>query len=572
LVFAALLVLALAVAGIASAIEVENGAVVAEGDLDSITAVGGHPRAEWVIEPSYDCTSYRRAYFTCNVGDTTHDHWVKIAPSGHKWSSTTGDAEWGRVVVEPTCTTPGYAIDVCVKCGAENPQNTRPIDPRKHEYDDKHYDVVKEPSCGEDGNGLGWRTCILCGQRHPDTTGATDGTAGEHLVILDKIKHNWSDWRVDYDSTCDYYGQASRTCIRCGAVQHLYDEVVDQGKTIKIGDVLPLKNEAWTVNGTKLDGAVFDKYSDLQKALTELKFEYEVEEDWLVDCGERHITYTCPYCHGYSDNHSDFTVIVKEEAHDWKEERDPYVSVPAWCTTDGYDIFFCKHDPEKHGHSEAFDKDPADVTFADGFKKVITKAVGHDWGDWTASEVFEKGGKKYGVYFRSCKRCGATEQKTEAVKKPGLQGLAQTDDGRWAYFVDGEISADTLLVPFQGGEFWVVKGYVANASGLTICPDGKAYFLVYGQVARVSQWAEYNGEWFIIENGLLNPVTGLRVYGGSTFAVQDGQMMQDLDGLFGDPETGKIAYCKGGMVQTGFSGTVEYDGETYTVENGYVVR
>jgi hypothetical protein len=346
-------------------------------------------------------------------------------------------------------------------------------------------------------------------------------------------------------------------------------EVLDQGKTIKIGDVLPMKNEAWTVNGAVLDGEWFEKTSDLEKKLKELKFEYEVKRELLVNCGCREITFTCPYCHG--SIHDDFKVFVTEDAHDWNAERDPYVSVPAWCTTDGYDIFFCKHD-DVHGHSEDFDKDPADVTFADGFKKVITKAVGHDWGDWNASEVFEKGGKKYGVYFRSCKRCGATEQKTEEVKKPGTQGLAKDEEGRWAYYVDGVISADTLLVPFQGGEFWVVNGYVAeNASGLTICPDGKAYFLVYGQVARVSQWAEYNGEWFVIENGLLNPVTGLKEYYGCMAAVQDGQLQTHLNGLFKDPETGRIGYCKDGIVQTGFSGTVEQDGKTYTVVNGYVI-
>jgi len=575
LVFAALLVLALAVAGIASAIDVENGAVVAEGDLDSITTVGGHVRPAWTKIEYPSCTEYGVASFTCNVGDTTHEHIVRLAPRGHVWSSQKGIKAWGRVVEEPTCTSEGYAIDVCLACGAENPDVIRPIEKRPHEYDEKHYEVVKEPGCGEDGNGLGWKTCIYCGVRHPDTTGAEDGTAGEHLVILKKVPHTWTDWRVDSDSDCDSYGEVSRTCIRCGAVQYLngWDskEVLDQGKVIKIGDVLPMKNEAWNVNGSKLNGLTFKKTSDLEKALTDLKFEYEVKRDLLVDCGKREITFTCPYCYG--SIHNDFKVFVTEEAHDWKEERDPYVSKPAWCTTDGYDIFFCKHDPEKHSHTEDFDKKPEDVTFADGFKKVITKAVGHDWTEWAPKEgeVFEKDGEEYAVYFRTCKRCLATEQKTAYVDPDGeKQGLAQDENGEWAYYVDGEIVAATLLVPYQGGEFWVVNGYVAkNASGLTICPDGKAYYLSHGQIQRVSGFAEYNHKWFILKNGELDKVTGLYDYDGGTFAVQAGRIL-DVDGLWKDPLSGKWAFLSNGQVQKQYTGEVTFDGKTFNVVNGYL--
>jgi hypothetical protein len=572
LVFAALLVLALAVAGIASAIEVQEGGFADWGSKDQIAKVGEHEvvPGSFEIDAWPTCVDEGRIHFVCNQGDTTHIHYVYFKAFGHAWSSKEGIPDWGVVTIPPTCTSTGLAIDYCLRCEITNPEVTRVISHKPHEYDLKHYDVVKEPGCGEDGEGLGWKTCIYCGVRHPDTK------TGEHLVVLDKIAHTWSDWRVDEESDCDDYGVAARTCIACGAVQHLdeYHPVTDQGKTITIGDVLPKKNEAWTVNGQKLNGKEYIEYSALENDLTALKFEYEVKEDWLEDCYTRWITYTCPYCHGQSYNHDDFTVKVVYPAtlsHVWNEERDPYLSVPAWCTTDGYDIFLCKYDGVYHGHGDT--TKPVDqVTALDGFKKVVTKAVGHDWTEWKPAEVFEKDGKQYAVMFRSCNRCGAHEQKTEAMGADAKeQGLALVD-GQWVYLIDGEIATGvTALVPFQGGEFWVVNGRVAvDASGLTICPDGKAYFLSAGQVQRVTQWAEYRGEWFIIADGLLNPVTGLKEYDGATFAVESGRKLH-VDGLWCDPVTGTWVYCADGMVDTSFSGEVKYDGATFTVVNGYLV-
>ncbi len=567
LVFAALLVLALVCTSVALAKDVAEGAFVDWGERDQIAKVGGHDVGDLIVDWKPDCTNYGQGHFVCDVGDTTHIHYVYFNPLGHKWSSES-DPEWGRVTKPATCTEEGEAIDICLRegCGAEDPDHIRIIDKKPHEYDDDHYAIYKAPSCGEDGEGLGQHTCIYCGQPKPNEPEA-------EMVVLNKIPHDWSDWRVDRDSTCLTYGKAARTCIRCGATQFLDEAnpVMDQGVQITIDKVLPLKNPLWNTN---LNGNEYKEQNLLEKDLKAQGFEYELKKNWLADCYTRELTYTCPYCHG--TEHGDFKVkLVKPAtiAHIFNDEPEDYEpkgeSVAPTCTAGGYDVYLCKYDGDVHEHVVG---NLAARQADDAQKVVVLPKLGHDWGDWLPSEQFTKDGETYVVYFRACDRCGAHEQKTEQTI-PVKQGLILDDDGVWRYYIDGKVAEDfTDIVLFQGGEFWVVNGVVpADANGMIVCPDGQAYFLSQGQIQRVTQWAEYNGEWFILENGELADVTGLEYYDGGLFAVESGRKLH-VNGLWQDPnnEDDWVFLADGQLVD--YTGVVTYDGAEFYVKNGYLVE
>lgn len=563
LVFAALLVLALVCTSVALAKDVDEGAFVDRGELDEIAKVGGHdvPVGGYVIDWEPDCDDPGRAHFTCDVGDTTHTHFVYINPLGHKWSSKSGNREWGRVIEEPTCTSSGFAIDVCTVCGAEDWETQRIIDPKPHEYDPvlEHYewDEYIAPSCGEDGEGKGWLHCVHCKTPMPVQLD------GSHLIDLPKIPHDWSDWRIFPDSTCLTYGEAARTCIRCGATQYLDEAnpVMDHGVQVTIDMVAPLKNPLWN---TKLDKEEYKTQLALDQAIEKEGFEWAIKENWLEDCYTRKLTYTCPYCLG--TEHDDFTVTLVKPAtiaHVWEVEPDPNDSKAPTCTADGYDIYYCIYD-NVHGHAEA-----------DQFYKVDLPKLGHDWSEWFPADLFKKGDEWYLVSFRTCLRCGAHEQKTEQTDSPipVKQGLILDDDGVWRYYIDGEVAEDfTDIVPFQGGEFWVVNGEVpADANGMIVCPDGQAYFLSQGQIQRVTQWAEYNGEWFILEDGELADVTGLEYYDGGLFAVESGRKLH-VNGLWQDPNNEDVWVFLADGQLVDYTGVVTYDGAEFYVENGFLVE
>jgi hypothetical protein len=589
LVFAALLVLVLAVASVAFAKDVAEGAFVDKGELDQIANVGGHARngAPWIVDKVETCTEPGLQHFVCTVdvggtSPTTHNHYVNINPAGHKWSSTSGNKEWGKVEKLPTCMEPGYAIDVCTVCGATN--DTRPDHVRdiflSHEYDmtddaykNGHAVIEKEPHCGEGGEGIAWRTCIYgCGTKMPEQADKS------HLVLVAKKPHNWSDWRLDEEPTCEAYGTASRTCINCGATQSVSEgkPVWDQGVQVTVDDVIidgkyackPLNPNYKELTGPYMSLALLEK--DLSKAV------YGLTKNWLKDCYTRELSYECPYCKlNGTKIHEPFTInLVKPAtiAHEFvvaPDGNDDDHSLAPTCTKDGYYLYLCKYDKTgiAHGH---------DLTVKDDrWYKVVRPKLNHKFPEeWTIAQIYWQGKQAYAVSFRRCERCGATEQKTEKYDKPEVkQGLVKDEDGVYRYYKDGKVDTTYTNIVVYGtekAEFWVVNGVVPpKASGLTICPDGKAYFLEQGRILRVTQWAMYGDEWFIIKNGELDPVTGLQPYNGGWFAVESGRKL-NLEGLWQDPNTGVWTYMEKGQL-VDYTGVTTYGGATFNVVHGYLV-
>jgi hypothetical protein len=99
-------------------------------------------------------------------------------------------------------------------------------------------------------------------------------------------------------------------------------------------------------------------------------------------------------------------------------------------------------------------------------------------------------------------------------------------DGGWFIVKNGELDLDaTGLYTYDGGRFLFTAGRLRkDVSGL-VEVNGTWYFLANGQVADYTGVAEYDGEFFVIDNGLLDAdYNGTIEYDGKEFKVVDGQL------------------------------------------------
>jgi hypothetical protein len=324
------LVLALGCVVIASAAgpeAVNENAIVAYGDIGSITKIAGHdvvPAGSVEELHKYipaTCTEYGYAYFKC--AEATHIngiHVVRIKMEPHKWEE--------EPIVAATCTTDGTAQLVCAVCGKEGDVVTVPA--TGHTLSKVAY--YYEPTCTE--AGYGYRICEVCGAADPNVKAApkdkteaskagpygtefklADGTTvklnAKYWVEVAATKHIYTEWKISKDATCAEYGKATKTCIKCGDIIRVDDTSVDEhydektGKIVKEGG-LPLKdilpgvkkvNAGYKAAIGKI-AATYDNYSELQAAVKEaLKLgEIELLSDVYVDCNNRTVTYVCPYC------------------------------------------------------------------------------------------------------------------------------------------------------------------------------------------------------------------------------------------------------------------------------------
>jgi len=600
-------------AGEISAVE---GKLYNWGDRDFITKVGTHLLGDVVDWKAPTCTEYGWIEYDCTDAHAgIHTHIVRFFPFGHDWASLHDydRADWGDVIVKPTCTEEGCAQDVCLVCG-EHRDVFRAIDKINHEYDDKHYDVYKAPTCV--ATGLGQHTCIFCGAKK-----AGESTAD--MVVLPMIAHTFSDWDIKEESTCSKYGVAERGCLVCGMHQILdgtaAHDIIENGKHLR--DVVAgvaLKNPEWPVDPSNL---VFDTEANYQAWKNAIKYEYEISENWLEDCYTRVLTFVCPYCGCKNPVHKSFTVTLEAPitiSHVWNAKPELFfpagLSLAPTCNDPGYYIYLCKYDgvgAERHGHAlpvagmsykdlMAAVAKTNPITSVDGkvtkydpqVKIEKIEPLGHEWSPWNVERVYVKDGKKYALDVRTCARCTANEEEIRELTDAEVKnGLVKDADGEWYYYENDELVAKTGIVKFEGGEFWVVNGKLASdATGLTICPDGVFYFLSQGQIQKVSQVVEYKGEWFKVIDGKLDETAnGLYDYDGGKFVFAAGRLIKTVNGLWQNPKDGKWYFLANGQVQakTGvasyngewfviedgildadFNGPYEYDGETFNVVNG----
>ena len=132
------------------------------------------------------------------------------------------------------------------------------------------------------------------------------------------------------------------------------------------------------------------------------------------------------------------------------------------------------------------------------------------------------------------------------------------------------------IAKFDNAYVMVENGvYRDDLNGVKLDPsDGKTFwFLAGGQVqAQHKGLAEYDGEWFYIENGRV--ATGMNAfvpYDGGLFAVAAGRIVKEYSGLMQDPQntkTGAWYFFSQGQAQTQYTGLAQYDGQWFYVQSG----
>lgn len=81
--------------------------------------------------------------------------------------------------------------------GSDDPTTTAPTEPHDHAFDAK---VVVEPTCTEPGYTV---FACVCGEQHTGNQ-------------VDALGHNWSEWETVIDATEETEGKLERSCKTCG--------------------------------------------------------------------------------------------------------------------------------------------------------------------------------------------------------------------------------------------------------------------------------------------------------------------------------------------------------------------
>ena len=155
----------------------------------------GHDWGEWVIDKEVTPTEDGLRHRVClNCGERQDQ---VIASPLH-------EHDFQQVVIEPTCTEPGYTKMVC-GCGEEYTVAGSEVPALGHDYSgDSHTVTVISPTCTEDG--LEEWTCSRCGEIHAEPLPAT----GHDYQITD-----------EQEPTCTESGYKDMKCVNCGDTRHV---------------------------------------------------------------------------------------------------------------------------------------------------------------------------------------------------------------------------------------------------------------------------------------------------------------------------------------------------------------
>ena len=166
---------------------------------------------------------------------------------------------------------------------------------------------------------------------------------------------------------------------------------------------------------------------------------------------------------------------------------------------------------------------------------------------------------------------------------PVLKTGIYNDEGVWKLFDMGVFDEDFTGI-YDGycqgyigkGRWYVVDGLWMNETNGATLVGNTWYFLAGGKVQEVTQLAEYQDEWFLVEDGVIDTTKSALVeYNGGKFVVAAGRIVSEYDGLWQNAKSiggnDEWYYVADGKVQTDYTGLVQYDGEWFYVEKGQLV-
>lgn len=162
---------------------------VEQGTIDPGTKPTEHVHQYTPVVTEPTCTAEGYTTYSCHCG---HSYVGDQVPAkGHTWG------EW-ETVKDPTETEPGLKKRTCTVCGAPD-EAVIPV-VCKHEY--THKEVP--PTCTTEGFTV--YTCSKCGDVYNGNK-------------VEPLGHQFGDWSVDIQPTPDAPGSQHRTCSRCGEVE-----------------------------------------------------------------------------------------------------------------------------------------------------------------------------------------------------------------------------------------------------------------------------------------------------------------------------------------------------------------
>ena len=207
---------------------------------------------------------------------------------------------------------------------------TLPRDPNVHTK--LEYEALLDATCEETGHVAGY-TCQECGRHFEDADTKTE--IAENSWIIPAKGHDWAEWEVTKQPTCNAKGEIVRTCKR-DASHEERKELVENPKAHNL-TVTPAKDATCTEAGN---------------------IEY----------------YTCKECGKYfSDPGTENEIaenswIIPAKGHDWTEWE---VTKPSTCTKKGERIRTCKRDAS-HVEKEELPEEPKAHTLVSTAAKAPT--------------------------------------------------------------------------------------------------------------------------------------------------------------------------------------------------------
>lgn len=126
------------------------------------------------------CTATGIKTFNCSCGDSYTE---TIAKTGHSYSTK---------VIVPTCTSQGYTLHTCSKCGSNYKNNY--TDLKEHGYE--HF-IIEEPTCTDIGEEL--FICSYCGDSYTETISAT---GHKYKTTVVKPTYSAQGYTLHKCSTC----------------------------------------------------------------------------------------------------------------------------------------------------------------------------------------------------------------------------------------------------------------------------------------------------------------------------------------------------------------------------------
>ena len=336
----------------------------------------GHDYGTWTVTNYPTCDAAGEEQRICSH-DNNHVEKREVEALGHDYG------QWTQTI-DPDCETAGEEQRVCSR--DENHKETRPVDPTGHTRGETTKENEVAATCTEKGHYDSVVNCTVC-----------DKELSRETIETNALNHDWGEWSVTVDPTCETAGEKERVCKRNGdhketgvvsALNHDYGdwtitteptcETTGEEQRVCKNDANHVEKHEISATGHKAGEPV--KENEV-KATCTTKGHYE-----KVVC--------CTVCNKELSREQ---VDVEATGHDYESD----VTKEATCTTAGEKTFTCNN-------------------CSDAYTEAI-EALGHVDGKLSIENVVEatcttKGSQEEVI---SCERCDA-ELSRETVEVKAL--------------------------------------------------------------------------------------------------------------------------------------------------------